>query len=158
MQYESGKQASIAGIANEHIVLGILLPFYPEVMLSSHQQSSHDLIIPIGRKFIRAQVKTASKSVSFTGGSRGGVDRTYIKGKDNPKHYTYSTKDTDVVIGITPEDFGKYSLYFVPSIVIENLNQKSVSTSKIEFTKNNLEVLENCLDKKYSLEKFANLI
>ena len=47
MQYDTGKNASIAGIANEHIVLGILLPFFPEAMLSSHQQSSHDLIIPV---------------------------------------------------------------------------------------------------------------
>lgn len=64
MKYQAGKQASIAGIANEHIVLAILLPYFPDAMLSSHQQSTHDMIIPSGGNFIRAQIKTANKSVS----------------------------------------------------------------------------------------------
>ena len=108
LDYESGKQASIAGVANEHIVLGILLPFFPNAMLSSHQQSSHDLIIPHGEIFIRAQVKTSKKSISFTGGNRGGIDRTYLASNNNPKTYTYSTKDTDIIIGIKPIEIGKF--------------------------------------------------
>ena len=65
LEYEAGKQASIAGVANEHVVLGILLPFFPNAMLSAHQQSTHDLIIPHEEIYIRAQVKTSKKSISF---------------------------------------------------------------------------------------------
>ena len=157
MKYESGKQASIAGIANEHIVLGILLPNFPDAMLSSHQQSSHDMIIPSGNNFIRAQIKTASNSISFSGGGRGGIDRTYVKGKNNPKTYTYSTTNTDVVIGIKPLKIGKYDLFFVPSLVIEMLDQKSIANSKVSFTKNNFDYLVNSGDAKFCEAMYQKL-
>ena len=158
LDYESGKQASIAGVANEHIVLGILLPFFPNAMLSSHQQSSHDLIIPHGEIFIRAQVKTSKKSISFTGGSRGGIDRTYMASTNNPKTYTYSTKDTDIIIGIKPIEIGKFELFFIPSLIVELSGQKSISTGKVAFTKNNLDYLKNCTDRSFCLREFRDLI
>jgi len=158
LDYESGKQASIAGVANEHIVLGILLPFFPNAMLSSHQQSSHDLIIPHGEIFIRAQVKTSKKSISFTGGNRGGIDRTYLASTNNPKTYTYSTKDTDIIIGIKPIEIGKFELFFIPSLIVELSGQKSISTGKVAFTKNNLDYLKNCTDRSFCLREFRDLI
>ena len=157
MKYESGKLASIAGAANEHIVLGMLLTRYPDTMLSSHQQSSHDLIINFKKSFIRAQIKTSQKSISFTGGNRAGQDRTYKKGKNNPKTYTYSSLDTDVVIGISPLEVGRYDLYFVPSLVIEKINQKSLSINKVSFTKNNFLYLENCKDEEFVYEYIKKL-
>lgn len=157
MKYKSGKQASIAGTANEHIVLGILLPEFPDAMLSSHQQSSHDMIIPSGDNFIRAQIKTANKSISFSGGGRGGIDRTYIKGKNNPKTYTYSTIDTDVVIGIEPIAIGSYDLFFVPSLVIERLGKKSISNNKVAFTKNNFDYLVKSKDMNFCNEMYQKL-
>ena len=157
MKYQSGKQASIAGIANEHVVLGILLPEFPDAMLSSHQQSSHDMIIPSGDDFIRAQIKTADISVNFSGGGRGGIDRTYLKGENNPKTYTYSTKNTDVVIGIKPLDIGKYDLFFVPSIVIEMLDQKSIANNRVSFTKNNFDYLIKAKDKSFCEEMYKKL-
>ena len=86
-----GKAASIFGKANEHVALGILLSTYPNAMISPHEQSAHNISIYLAHEqpFIRAQVKTATKSVSFTGGNRGGVDRVYLRAADNPKHYTY---------------------------------------------------------------------
>jgi hypothetical protein len=157
VKYKSGKQASIAGTANEHIVLGILLPEFPDAMLSSHQQSSHDMIIPSGDNFIRAQIKTANKSISFSGGGRGGIDRTYIKGKNNPKTYTYSTIDTDVVIGIEPIAIGSYDLFFVPSLVIERLGKKSISNNKVAFTKNNFDYLVKSKDMNFCNEMYQKL-
>ena len=157
MKYKSGKQASIAGTANEHIVLGILLPEFPDAMLSSHQQSSHDMIIPSGDNFIRAQIKTANKSISFSGGGRGGIDRPYIKGKNNPKTYTYSTIDTDVVIGIEPIAIGSYDLFFVPSLVIERLGKKSISNNKVAFTKNNFDYLVKSKDMNFCNEMYQKL-
>ncbi len=146
----TGKISAITGKANELITLGMLLPEFPNAMLSAHEQSSHDIIIALEKNnFIRAQVKTAGPSVSFTGGNRGGIDRTYIKGTDNPKSYTYSTDDTDVVIGINNTDFGKYDLYFIPSLVITKIKQKSISINKILFTKNDLKIISLCKDEKY---------
>ena len=158
MQYEAGKQASIAGVANEHVVLGILLPFFPNAMLSAHQQSTHDLIIPYEEIYIRAQVKTSNKSISFIGGSRAGIDRTYIASINNPKTYTYSRKDTDIIIGIKPIEIGKFDLFFVPSLVVELSKQKSISTGKVAFTKNNFNYLKNCTDREFCLNEFRDLI
>ena len=158
LNYESGKQASIAGVANEHIVLGILLPFFPNTMLSSHQQSTHDLIIPHEEIYIRAQVKTSKKSISFIGGNRAGVDRTYITSTNNPKTYTYSTKDTDIIIGIKPIGIGIFELFFIPSIIVELSAQKSISTGKVGFTKNNFDYLKNCTDRSFCLKAYSDLI
>ncbi len=155
----SGKKSAIVGIANELVTLGLLLPRFPNTMLSAHQLSSHDIIIPLSNgSYVRAQVKTAKKSVTFTGGQRGGVDRTYDSETNESKEYKYSTKDTDIIIGITEVRFGTYELYFVPSLVVEKLNQKSISINKIAFTKNELSYIEHCKDAKFCEEKFQNLM
>ncbi len=79
---ELGRMASVEGFANEHIAAGILMKKFQNVSLVDLPLSSYDIII--ARKLengkediIRAQVKTARKSISFRGGTRGGVDRTY---------------------------------------------------------------------------------
>jgi len=89
-----GKQASIDGFAHEHIVAGILMKRYQNVSLVDLPLSPYDIIIVRklsygGEDIIRAQVKTARTSVSFTGGSRGGVDREYVS---DIKTYTQSQK------------------------------------------------------------------
>ena len=48
-------------------------------------------------------------------------------------------------------------LYFLPTIIIEKLKQKSISYKKIEIFKNNYEVLENSKNQKY-LNQFKNFI
>ena len=73
-EFESkGRQASINGFAHEHIVAGILMKKYQNVSLVDLPLSPYDLIIvkKTGKKeeIIRAQVKTAKKSISFVGGS-----------------------------------------------------------------------------------------
>lgn len=79
---EIGKQASIDGFAHEHIVVGFLMKRYQNVSLVDLPLSPYDIIIvrklESGKEnIIRAQVKTARSSISFTGGTRGGVDREY---------------------------------------------------------------------------------
>ncbi len=99
---------------------------------------------------IRAQVKTAKKAVNFTGGSRGGVDR---ESKSDVKKYIQSTATSDVVIGIHPIDDRTYELYFVPTILVEHLNQKSISINRISDLKENYFILENCKDEKLIIQK-----
>lgn len=151
---EKGRQASVDGFAHEHIVVGILMKKYQNVSLVDLPLSTYDIIIVRKENgtedIIRAQVKTAKKSISFTGGTRGGVDREY---KSGIKKYRQSTTTSDVVIGIHPIDDNTYELYFVPTILIEKLNQGSISINKIRDLKENYEILEKCKDKSWVVEK-----
>ncbi len=149
-----GRRAAVTGHANEHIVAGILMKRYENVSLVDLPLSSFDLIIVFknknGEEIIRAQVKTiGDTSLSFTGGTRGGVDRKY---KSGVKSYTQTSKTSDLVIGIKEAD-DKHDLYFVPTILIEKMNQKSISINKIKPLKNNKEILEKCKEHDFILDK-----
>ncbi|MFO0793291.1 MAG: hypothetical protein U0586_04425 [Candidatus Brocadiaceae bacterium] len=63
-------------------MVGILMKKYQNVSLVDLPLSPYDIVIVFKEKdetenIIRAQVKTASENIKFTGGTRGGVDRTY---------------------------------------------------------------------------------
>ncbi|MDO8689897.1 MAG: hypothetical protein Q7R39_07775 [Dehalococcoidia bacterium] len=148
---DKGRQASIEGFANEHIAAGILMKRYQNVSLVDLPLSPYDIIVVFkdtdGKEnIIRAQIKTARDSISFTGGTRGGVDRTYLSGV---KTYRQSTTTSDVVIGLQPLGEDSFSLYIVPTILVEALGQGSISISKIAGLKNNYEMLEKCKDKDF---------
>ena len=151
----TGKQASVDGFAHEHIAAAILMKKYHHVSLMDVPLSSYDMLIDLRDTgdhgaIIRAQVKTARKQISFTGGSRGGVDREYIT---DVKTYTHSTETSDVVIGVHPADDNAYELYFVPTILIENLGQKSISINKVRDLKDNYFILENCKNEEIVIDK-----
>lgn len=149
-----GRQASIDGFAHEHIVVGILMKKYQNVSLVDLPLSPYDIIIVMKNEtddtenIIRAQVKTASKAISFRGGTRGGKDRTY---KSGIKTYRQSTLTSDVVIGIHPLPNDSFDLYFIPTIVVEALNQSSIALNRIKAFQNNYDVLENCKNSKHVL-------
>lgn len=152
---KKGRQASIDGFAHEHIVVGILMKKYQNVSLVDLRLSTYDIIIVLKNEddkedFIRAQVKTAKKDIKFTGGTRGGIDREY---KSDVKTYVQSTKTSDVVIGLHPVSEDSFELYFVPTLLIEKLNQKSISLNKIKDLKNNYFILEHCKNSEVVLEK-----
>ncbi|MDG2284204.1 MAG: hypothetical protein P8N43_01560 [Alphaproteobacteria bacterium] len=141
---EKGKKDSIRGKANEYLALGALLPAYPNTMMSSNEQTAHDLIIHLEKnKDVRVQVKTVSEknTISFMGGKRSGGDRQYIS---SVKEYRYSAKDTDLVIGVRGLSMGNFELFFIPSLVIDKIGQKSMSANKVEFTKNDLSIIKRC--------------
>ena len=155
---KKGREDSVKGFAHEHIVAGILMKRYQNVSLVDLPLSKYDLIIVPKQQengteeAIRAQVKTVSPSgsISFTGGGRAGVDRTY---KSDVKTYVQSTKTSDVVIGIQQASNGHFDLYFVPTVLIEVLEQKSISINKIQALKNNADILENCKNHAHILSK-----
>ncbi len=150
---ERGRKAAVEGIANEHIVVGLLMKRYQNVSLVDLPLSTYDIIIvrkvKEGEDIIRAQVKTSKTSISFTGGTRGGVDRTY---KSGVKEYIQSSETSDVIIGIYPSNNSFY-LYFVPTILVEELNQKSISLNKVAMLKNNYEILERCKDRDFVISR-----
>jgi hypothetical protein len=151
---ERGKWASIEGFANEKIVCGLLMKRYGNVSLVDLPLSPYDIIlvrkIEEGKEdIIRLQVKTASDSLKFTGGERGGVDRIY---KSNVKTYVQSPELSDCIVGICFE--GEIpALYFFPTLLIPEINQKSISLNKIQAFKNNYEILENCKDRNFVINK-----
>ena len=152
---ERGRQASVDGFAHEHIAAGILMKRYQNVSLVDLPLSPYDIIVVLRKPddsedIIRAQVKTAKQSVPFTGGGRGGVDREY---KSGVKTYTQSTTTSDVVIGVHPAGNNTFELYFVPTVLIEELNQKSISINNIQHLKENYFILENCKDRKVIIDK-----
>lgn len=148
-----GRKAAINGFAHEHIAAGILMKRYGNVSLVDLPLSPYDIVIVYkteeGEDIVRAQVKTARGSVSFTGGSRGGVDRTY---KSGVKTYTQSTEKCDVVIGLEPHN-DSYDMYFVPTILIEKLGTGSISLNRIQSLKNNYEMLDNCKKPKFVVKR-----
>lgn len=150
---ERGKNAAISGFAHEHIAVGILMKKFGNVSLVDLPLSTYDIVIvkKLGENedIIRVQVKTAKSSVPFTGGTRGGRDRTY---KSGIKTYTQSTETSDVIVGVHPRN-GSYDLYIVPTILVEKLRQKSISISKIEPLCNNFDILENCKNEDYVITK-----
>lgn len=143
---QRGRKAAINGFAHEHIAAGILMKRYGNVSLVDLPLSPYDIVIVYKREYgediVRAQVKTAKHAISFTGGTRGGVDRTY---KSGVKTYIQSTSTCDVIIGLHPYN-GSYDLYFVPTILVEKLGQRSISLSKIEALKNDYAMLDKCRD------------
>lgn len=135
---------------------------YQNVSLVDLPLSTYDIIVVLPKEndkeeIIRAQVKTAQKSISFTGGVRGGIDREY---KSDVKKYRQSTLTSDVVIGLHPLGNDSFELYFVPTALIDQLNQDSISLNKIQFLKNNYEILEKCKDAHFILQvcQEANII
>lgn len=150
-----GRQASVNGFAHEHIAVGILMKKFQNVSLVDLPLSTYDIVIVLKEKngseqTVRAQVKTARQNISFVGGVRGGVDRTY---KSGVKQYVQSTTTSDVVIGVHPRNKESYELYFVPTILIEELGQKSISLNKINDLKNNYEILERCKDPDFVINR-----
>lgn len=153
---QRGLQASVTGFAHEHITAGILMKKYQNVSLVDLPLSPYDIVIVLkenGKEnIIRAQVKTAKDTISFIGGVRGGVDRTY---KSGVKEYTQSPLISDVVIGLCPinNDKNAFDLYFVPTLLIDQLKQKSISLGRIKELKNNYAILERCKDREFVLAK-----
>ena len=100
---------------------------------------------------IRAQVKTATRSISLLleAVEVGLIERT----NQTVKTYTQSTATSDVVIGVHPIGNNAFELYFVPTILIEELGQKSISINKIKDLKENYALLENCKNRKFVIDK-----
>ncbi|GBC91340.1 MAG: hypothetical protein N2045_01385 [Fimbriimonadales bacterium] len=151
---ELGRQGAVEGFANEHIAAGILMKRYQNVSLVDLPLSHYDIIIARKREdgtedIIRAQVKTARKSISFIGGVRGGADRIY---KSDVKKYRQNTATSDVVIGVHETPEGKFVLYFVPTCLIEEIDQNSIALNRIPMLRENYEVLERCKDREFVLQ------
>ena len=50
-------------------------------------------------------------------------------------------------------DKKSFDLYFVPTILIEELNQASISINRIRHLRENYEMLENCKNANFVLDK-----
>lgn len=155
-----GKQSAAKGFANENRLLGALLARGYNASRVDLPHSTYDIIVEVDQNdtsdIIRVQVKTVSKSkgVSFVGGIRGGVDRSY---KSSVKEYVQSTKTSDVVVGVeVNSDNGesRIDFYFIPTIYIELINQRSKSVNLLKVAQNNWELFRNCKNREYVVRLF----
>ncbi len=155
-----GRQASARGFANESRLLAALLDRGFNASSVDLPHSTYDIVVElIEGQIIRVQAKTIGKanSIKFTGGSRGGVDREY---KSSVKSYTQDTTTSDIVVGVKSNKNNgddKVDFYFVPTLLIELIRQKSISASKVEKWKNDWQILIRCKDEKFVKNTFRDL-
>lgn len=140
---QKGAYNALLGEAHQYLVTGILMRLGFQVSVITVRAGTYDLIISafvdIDKSLdktvlVRAQVRTITRSLKFTGGIRGGVDRIYIPGV---KEYKYGPQHNDLIIGV---DRDTMDLYFVPNRFITRWG-KSVSKNKLQILKNNVEIL-----------------
>jgi len=141
-----GKFEALLGDAHEYIVAGILVRLGFNVSMMAVKGEPYDLLIsafkePHGKVVIlRCQIKaTSKKSVRFTAGGRGGIDRTY---KSGVKTYKYTTEHNDIIIGV---DMNTLDFYLVPTIFLAKWGS-SRAFSKLNPLKNNWDILLNWND------------
>ena len=163
MNEERGRLASATGSANEHRLLGALLGRGYNASRVDLPLSTYDIVVELETgEIVRVQAKTvgSGNSVSFTGGTRGGVDRTY---KSGVKSYVQSTQTSDIVVGVKSASSSirngdRVDFYFIPTLFIERLGQKSLSVNKIPNAKNRWDILEKCRNKDFVRHHFRNVI
>ena len=156
LRSKAGSQAANIGTANEHIALGILMQKYSasKVDLPS---SKFDIILLHKKKYIRVQSKTAHPSISLKGNVRAGKAN---KGASDAKFaFRYDRSHCDILMGVKSNFNEKFhltsvDLYFLPTILVEKItNESAISTGCLTALKYNYEILENCTDEKYILQK-----
>ena len=152
-----GKLDSAKGFANESRLLAALLERGFNASRVDLPHSTYDIVVETStHDIIRVQVKTVGQegSVSFTGGIRGGVDRSY---KSDVKSYVQNTQTSDIVVGVQSlanNGDKEINFYFIPTLYIERIAQKSLSVRKIPQAKNDWKILRHCKEKDFVLKKF----
>ena len=158
---ERGKLASARGYASESRLLAALLERGHNASRVELPHSTYDIVVEESpHNIIRVQVKTVSpsKSVSFQGGVRGGVEMQTVS---DEKQYTQDTKTSDIVVGVESSannGDSETDFYFIPTLLIEILGQKSLSANLIRDEKNDWDILFRCKEEDFVKEKFAELI
>lgn len=157
---EKGKISSAKGFANESRLLGALLARGYNASKVDLPHSTYDIVVELNKSnIIRLQVKTVSPSgsIPFTGGGRGGQDRIYVS---DVKHFVHSTETADVLVGvdsITNNGESQIDFYFIPTILIENIGQKSIVKNKVKAGKNNWNLLKYCKEREQVLRLFGKI-
>ena len=155
------KQSATKGFANECRLLGALLARDYNASRVALPYSNYNVIVEVDQNntsdIIRVQVKTVSKSkcIIFVGGTSGDVDRA---DKLSENEYVPSTRTSDVVVGVEiSSDNGeaRIDFYFIPTIYIELINQRSKSVKLPKVAQNNWELFENCKNREYVVRLFG---
>lgn len=85
---DRGLYSALLGEANQHIIAGLLMRAGFAVASAPVRTGAYDLIVtaypnreaePDNTILPRAQCRTVEKSMKLIGGTRGGVDREYVR-------------------------------------------------------------------------------
>jgi len=152
-----GKSAAAKGFANENRLLAALLERGYNASRVDLPHSTYDILVErTPHDIIRVQVKTVGPTgqISFVGGQRSGADREY---KSDVKTYVQSTETSDIVVGVKSLRVNgdkEVNFYFIPTLHIEAIGQKSLSINKIPQAKNNWKILERCKEEEFVFQQF----
>lgn len=156
-----GKLDSAKGFASESRLMAALLERGFNASQAILPHSTYDLVVEVSTyDLIRVQVKTVDPNnrVKFMGGLRGGADKFF---KSDVKVYTQDTEKSDIVVGVESIRVNgdrEINFYFIPTLLIEILGQKSLSINKIPQAKNDWEILVQCKDVDFVTAKFYDLM
>ena len=153
-----GKDISVKGDSNEHRAVATLLERGYNASLVDLKNSKYDIVIEVSStEFLRLQVKTAdSGSISLIGGVRGGRGAIH----SDAMKYWYTPEICDCLVGVVSDRNNggdTIDFYVVPTLWIENVFQQSIAVKKIQFTKNNFELLELCRNGEYVNQLFNDV-
>jgi hypothetical protein len=146
---EEGLFSAMLGEAHQHIIAGLLMRAGFPVATAPVRTGAYDLIItayrnraskPEEQVLLRAQCRTVGKTMKLIGGTRGGVDRQYVR--PSPKEYKYTEEHNDLVIGIHKQTL---DLYIVPTRFTINWG-KSVYITRLNLLKWRFDLLLNWRD------------
>ena len=139
---DDGIYRTVEGNADEIIAIGRIVKAGFSCSRVDITNSRYDAIVESGKtgNLLRIQIKgIGGNSFNFTGGGRSGrqIDRNVAQ-----KVRKYTNEDCDLMVGITKD---KGVLYIIP---IEDINKmgKSRSLSKLEYYKENWDILLNLID------------
>ena len=152
---QKGKIASVTGFASEQRLLATLLVRGYNASRVEFPYSTYGIIAELREgDWIRIQVKTAVRSILFTG-----VGKYRMYGSEL-KPYRQTTETSDIIVGVRCEGNGKdtgdtIDFFFLPTIYTQELDQGSITVTKIRHTMNDWEILKNCKDVAYVTKRFS---
>lgn len=122
-----GKYRSIAGYADESLVIGRALACGYNLFFKAWRDSSYDAVLDYNGKLFRIEIKgTRIEKVSTTSGGRSGQQ---ISREAESREHIVSKNDCEFLICINGNNG---DCYIIPTEVLEIFNQKSLAFTKVE--------------------------
>lgn len=140
-----GKFEAVLGDAHQLIIAGILMRLGFKVGILALKGEPWDLVVsaferPRGKEILlRCQTRASKRSVKFTAGTRGGINRIY---KPEVKKYKFTEEHNDLIIGM---DINTLDLYLIPTKFLAHWGG-SRAFSELQPLKNNWDILLNWND------------
>lgn len=155
------ENSSIKGRASEYSLLAALLDRGYNASRVNLPYSAYDIVIDNSKsEFIRVQTKAVSEkgSIYLKHGLHDNVDWNHA---NSEKTNIESLSASDIVVGVESDHANgdrEINFYFVPTLFIKEIKQKSITTKKVSMAKNRWDILSKCKDSDFVLHTFRQLL